>query len=607
MRERINNIISMLKMMWLLDRRLVVIICAKAIINGITPFISIFLSAYVLDSLSAKEDILTIIITASLSCFAVFLLKAADAQLHKLERVRTEVCVREYNMKKIDRTLTVDYEILESPIINELQARIDNDNHWGAGFWSIIGGFQALLSSVFGLLTAIIILIPLFFTGGLFTDPLSIILMLAFAGIIVLSNMMTTKLGKDETELQNKSARKKSYRSFLVNNQNYKCGKDVRLFRAIPLIKDYMRKSNQFEFVYPMVRNASARGFTENLFSGLLMIISYLFVALRAIAGTLSIGSVLKYASTIYQFVNCLNSTLSTFILYSEFCKRQQSTVEYMNIPDVLYKGTLPIEKRAFCDDGDFEYEIEFRNVSFKYPGAENYVLKNVSMKLRVGERMAVVGMNGSGKTTFIKLLCRLYDPTEGEILLNGINIKKYDYNEYMMLFSVVFQDFKLFSFSLAQNVASDIEYDRERVKACLCKSGFGERLDSMENGIDTCIYKDFDENGVEISGGEAQKIALARALYKFAPFIVLDEPTAALDPIAEAEVYSKFNDIVGERTAIYISHRLSSCRFCDDILVFHKGSIVQRGSHDVLVSDEHGKYHELWYAQSQYYTKGDA
>lgn len=187
--------------------------------------------------------------------------------------------------------------------------------------------------------------------------------------------------------------------------------------------------------------------------------------------------------------------------------------------------------------------------------------------------------------------------------MLNGIDIKKYDYKEYMSVFSVVFQDFKLFSYPLGENVAAKTDYDQSLAKRCLTDSGFGERLQEMPEGLETCLYKDFAENGVEISGGEAQKIALARALYKDAAFIVLDEPTAALDPVAEAEVYSNFNKIVGDKTAIYNSHRLSSCRFCDEIAVFDNGQIVQQGSHDQLVTDENGKYHGLWYAQAQYYN----
>ena len=274
----------------------------------------------------------------------------------------------------------------------------------------------------------------------------------------------------------------------------------------------------------------------------------------------------------------------------------------YFDIPNEMYQGTLTVEKRD-----DNEYDIEFRDVSFQYPNTERWALRHVNLKFKVGEKLAVVGMNGSGKTTFIKLMCRLYDPTEGEILLNGVNIKKYDYNEYLSIFSVVFQDFQLFSFSLGQNVAASSKFDRERAMQALAKAGFGERLAAMPHGLETYLYKDFDANGIEISGGEAQKIALARALYKDAPFIILDEPTAALDPVSEYEVYSKFNQISGDKTAIYISHRLASCRFCDKSAVFHKGTIVQIGTHAELVADKNGKYHELWNAQAQYYTEKNA
>ncbi|MBR4336285.1 MAG: ABC transporter ATP-binding protein, partial [Clostridia bacterium] len=275
----------------------------------------------------------------------------------------------------------------------------------------------------------------------------------------------------------------------------------------------------------------------------------------------------------------------------------------YFDIPVKMYQGTIPVEKRYFCEGGDNDYEIEFQNVSFRYPGSDSYALKNVSIKYKIGEKLAIVGMNGSGKTTFIKLLCRLYDPTEGVILLNGINIQKYNSLEYLSILSVVFQDYKLFSFSLAANVAASSEYDETAVVESLEKAGFGERLKTMPNGIETVLYKDFEQSGTEISGGEGQKIAIARAIYKNAPFVILDEPTAALDPIAEYEVYSKFNEIVGDRTAIYISHRLSSCRFCDRIAVFDDGQIVQLGTHETLVADETGKYYQLWSAQAQYYT----
>ena len=245
---------------------------------------------------------------------------------------------------------------------------------------------------------------------------------------------------------------------------------------------------------------------------------------------------------------------------------------------------------------------IEFCDVSFRYPESDAYALRHVNFRIGSGERVAIVGMNGSGKTTFIKLLCRLYDPTEGTILLDGKDIREYNYEEYLQLFSVVFQDFKLFAFPLAENVAAGRHYDPEKVRLCLSEAGMEDRLATLPKGLETCIYKGFDPEGVEISGGEAQKIALARALYKDAPFVILDEPTAALDPLAEAEVYSHFNEMVSGKTAVYISHRLSSCRFCTRIAVFDEGSVVQYGEHDELLADESGKYHELWYAQAQYY-----
>jgi ATP-binding cassette subfamily B protein len=272
---------------------------------------------------------------------------------------------------------------------------------------------------------------------------------------------------------------------------------------------------------------------------------------------------------------------------------------QLIDMKSSLQKGTRGVEPPRKESGG-----IEFKNVSFKYPGTDDYVLKNVSIKFRPGSRLAAVGMNGSGKTTFIKLLCRLYDPTEGEILYNGVNIKEYDYGEYMRMFAVVFQDFYITKFKLGENVSSGPITDREKVEKCLESAGFADKLAEYEKGIDTYMGKIYDPDGVECSGGEAQKIAIARALYKDAPFIILDEPTASLDPIAEADIYSKFNDIAKGKSAIYISHRLSSCKFCDEIAVFHEGQIIQHGSHDELLSDEDGKYRQLWYAQAQYYQK---
>ena len=325
--------------------------------------------------------------------------------------------------------------------------------------------------------------------------------------------------------------------------------------------------------------------------------IVYVFVCLKALAGAFGAGAVTQYIAAIQKTAYGVSSLVEMLGYMRNNALILKQVFEFLDIPNDMYQGSLTVEKRS-----DRKYEIEFRNVSFKYPGSGNYALKNVNMKFEIGKRLAVVGMNGSGKTTFIKLLCRLYDPTEGEILLNGIDIRKYNYAEYMNIFSVVFQDFKLLALKLGENVASGTEYDEKRVMKCLKDAGFEDNLKKMPQGLETYLYTDYGKNGVNISGGEAQKLAIARALYKDAPFIILDEPTAALDPVTEAEIYSRFNAIVGDKTAIYISHRLSSCRFCDEIIVFNEGAVIQQGTHESLAADENGKYYELWHAQAQYY-----
>ena len=248
------------------------------------------------------------------------------------------------------------------------------------------------------------------------------------------------------------------------------------------------------------------------------------------------------------------------------------------------------------------KFEIEFKNVSFKYPNTESYALQNINLKINNGEHLAVVGRNGSGKTTFIKLICRLYDATDGEIFINGINIKEYSKESIIKLYSVVFQDFKIFSTTLAQNISANEEYDKERLYDTLDKANIKDRVLAMENKESTYLYKDLDKSGVEISGGEAQKLALARALYKDSPVVILDEPTAALDPVAENEIYNRFNSFVDNKTAIYISHRLSSCVFCNRIAVFDKSQLVETGTHQELLN-ANGKYSELWNAQAKYYN----
>lgn len=275
---------------------------------------------------------------------------------------------------------------------------------------------------------------------------------------------------------------------------------------------------------------------------------------------------------------------------------RGRGDVQFMALEKRKYDGSIPLEKRR-----DNKFSVEFEHVSFKYPGSEEYVIKDLNLSFVIGERMAIVGKNGSGKTTFIKLLCRLYDVTEGCIKVNGVDIRKYDYQEYCRLFAAVFQDFQMFAFPLGENIAGGEDVIQEKAVDALNRAGMGERLERLPGKLDTYVGKEFSDEGITFSGGEKQKMAIARAIYKDAPFVIMDEPTAALDPVSECEVFAGFDRMVGNKTAIYISHRLASCRFCQDIIVFDGGRVVQRGSHEELETQE-GLYRELWEAQARYY-----
>lgn len=603
MKEAGHNIVESLKIVHNLDRAIIPLMIIKSILNAVNPFAAILLSSMVIDKLTAGVPIQLTLQLTSLGVVLIFLLTLASSIVKKYDSVHKERCYRLFNTKVGEKVLEMDYPQLESPRSHELRQRIQDDNNWGAGIYSAFYSFDGIARNFFSLVIAIVILVPLFLNSSFLIFG-GLIYFLAFVIGITAANVLfqTKYINQCNLASIDKISQKSKLFSYLLfgGGLDYKAGKDIRIYNAQGLIRDYVEERG-FNLWKRYRNNLSL---TEGLGSGVSGAVNglieggaYLLVAMQAASGALSFGAVIKYAASLYRFSTALSDTMTVLGEFSITAKRQQSSIAFFNIPDVLYKGTLPVEKRD-----DNEYEIEFRKVAFKYPGSEGYALKNLSIKFRIGERLAVVGMNGSGKTTMIKLLCRLYDPTEGQILLNGIDIKKYDYNEYLNIFSVVFQDFKLFSFSLGQNVATSVNYDKEKVSACLRKAGLSERLEAMSKGTETALYRDFEEDGVEISGGEAQKIALARALYKDAPFIILDEPTAALDPIAEYEIYSKFNEIVGDKTAIYISHRLSSCRFCDDIAVFHEGQLIQRGNHETLIQDKGGKYYELWNAQAQYY-----
>ena len=585
--------------------------CVRSVCNAAQPFANLYLSAAILDALlegaSPKKLLVLVLLTLISNLVLVLISKEMDAINYR----KWNSFYLRYNFSIGEKAQSLPYEKIEDVethlLIKNLDDAMKIGNYGLIKLHSRIPLFvENLLRvcfSVWFILSAVLQKAAQTQTGlqtfanSYAADALLVLLILFAAIACVAANKRIAARSYEHLGRLSKSNRIFDYylEQYL---SSHKAGKDIRLYRQDQLILhelDAVGERNT-AIVDDMNRGIFRSSLWILLTNFALIFYTYFYVGLKSMTGVFAVGSIVKYSGGVLQFANAFSGMMDA---YSQLRANSDYLRDYFRFID------LPEEKTEHGPASPVVGQpcrIEVRNVSFKYPGRTEYVLRNVSFTLEAGEKIAIVGQNGSGKTTMIKLLCRLYDPTEGEIFYNGVDIRAYDIQAYRAMLGVVFQDFKLFSFTLGQNVASDVEYDRKTAETCLKKAGLEERLRGMEQGMDTYLYKEFDERGVEISGGEAQKIALARALYKQTPLIILDEPTAALDPIAEAEIYAKFGEIVGEKTSIFISHRLSSCRFCDRILVFSDGSLVQQGKHDALLQEQDGRYAKLWHAQAQYY-----
>lgn len=321
----------------------------------------------------------------------------------------------------------------------------------------------------------------------------------------------------------------------------------------------------------------------------------YIYAIVGVTKRAISLGSLSMILLICSSFSNKFQRLIKNFVKMNAETISVEELMNYLDKKETLdfSKNVVPIAP----------YEIEFRDVSFRYPGSERMVLENFSIKIPVGQKLAIVGANGAGKTTFVKLLVGLYHPTEGEILINGINIGDINTEEYFKLFSVVFQEINILPFSLYENITCEDSSTKKDIHKIISDTNLNTVVDTLPKGIETSLKKILDETGVELSGGQNQKVAIARALYKNAPIMVLDEPTAALDPIAENEIYRCFDQIVAGKTSIYISHRLVSTIFCDRILVFEQGKVIEEGTHEDLMQ-KHGRYYQMYELQSRYYKE---
>ncbi len=595
----------------------------QACLNALSPFINIYLSAALINGLLEGWGMVRLLQGVCVMALLNLVCGGLAAWTERLVNVKQNALFAQYDWKLNSRMMELPYEEVERYEVQALRERIRQmANVNGMGLWNLVNPVKAVVRSVFTILFAIAIFCAVFVqcgTGeGLLTGFFCSAWASAGLAALILGNICVNLYTVSRSTKKVFAAFaglvpiNQVYSYYLENYiDTYHSGKDIRLYRQGDLIRsemgkllrdgrEPMKRLKGIEFRYNGL--GSLAGFAMNL-------TIYLTVGMRALAGLFPVGSIVQYVGGIGQFVSGFTTFAAQITLLNSNVEALELILRYLGMGEPEEKSGLIGRGGGQCGGKTVleeplrsadSLEIEFRNVSFTYPGTESKALDNLSFAIHPGEKLAVVGVNGSGKTTMIKLLCGLYEPDQGEILVNGRDIRELDQEACRKLFGVVFQDFQLFSFGLGQNLAGSRIYDGERARAALEEAGFGARLAGMD--LETSLYKDFNPQGVEISGGEAQKIAIARALYRQAPILILDEPTAALDPQAEYEVYEKLNHISENRTAIFISHRMSSCRFCGRILVLDGGRLVQEGSHEELLRDSGGRYFELWHAQEQYY-----
>lgn len=604
MKERFHAICRFLTMVSQGNHRVLFWLLGSAFAAATLPYLSLFFPARILNLLLAKSY------RACLYTVVVFLLTQYGLGLfEKICRQyldgQKELCLARTEQKITAKALELEFEKFEKTETMDAIRRTNVSSMGSGNVGDQLIVIHTLITSLLSVLYALFFLLRLFLLSdssrnNFFTSSFSMLALLLLCGVqLALSSRINRRSTQKKIELNQGNDHSNSVANYLVNVMlEERRADDIRIGHLDHFLDVQFGKA--MEHFLPMYLDFARFSAITDGKNALLSLLSnfaaYLVIGARALYGVLPIGDVLLYAGSVTRAMSDLQTFLATGSEFDYINSYLSTYEDFIAQPSMAYDGTLPIEKR---DDG--QYEFAFHDVSFSYPGTNIPVLEHVTLSFAVGEKTALVGRNGAGKTTLIKLLCRLYEPTSGYITLNGIDIRKYSYKEYTQAFSVVFQDFHLFSLPLDENIAAGTEIDEAALQSSLAKVGLTDRVQQLPQGVRTRLYNN-NGSGVDLSGGEAQRTAIARALYKDAPFVILDEPTAALDPIAEAEIYEQFSQMTAGKTAVYISHRMSSCKFCDRIIVLDHGRIAEDGTHDTLLAN-HGIYANLYETQAQYYT----
>lgn len=560
------------------------------LLNAGSPFINLILSKFLLEELAGNRRV-DILLSIAAGIVVGNLLFLSLIHIVRTNLAKYDDWFGRYFSDRLSlKAMSMDYPLTEDPeALNQRRKAVEGMAWYTGGMKGLSECIQQLFSYVLilaGVISIVLVMSPVLIIVALFA---------VIGGTFTV--WQTNKIQKIEFEKFPKVNRAFGYITWNVLETKF--AKSIRLYGGVSMMRErFINTTKQCSDIFYYTANSIGRwnciGSFVNFLKSLCI---YGYLSYKLLTGTISIGDFALLAGASNTLKDSLQGVLNQIQELNRKLNFMKEYVKFVDMKDSHRLGSQTVTEKNLP-------VIEFRNVSFRYPSMQDYVLKDINITIPQGQHLSVVGLNGAGKTTFIKLLCRLYDVEEGEILLNGVNIKKYDYDAYIKELAVVFQDFKMFALSIRENIRlGDWEKEEQEMEKIFALSGLAQKVTSLPKGLDTQIYKYFDREGIEPSGGEMQKLAIARALYKDAPVVILDEPTAALDPVAEYDIYRQFDTLIGGKTAIYISHRLSSCKFCDRIAVFADNTIMEYGTHEELANLPDGIYAEMFRAQAQYYA----
>lgn len=589
--NNIKKLKMFLALSWKISPSYIMILLLSTIINSGQILVNVILPKYLIDELIGSQELNKLIFLGSMIVLSNVLFVLLSNTMKRYMNIKNIYMEEKMSQKMAEKIMNVEFSYLENPYYLDLKERAVFAVNNQSAMKNMINSVASMLKNLLTIAGLLVIMFTL--------SWILVLLLVITIGISLLIYKFFMKYQMNFFQEVLPINRKYGYYVGLCYDD--KLQKDIRLYGMNKMMTDrvtnYNAEINTWFCAYYKRQGIylGAYGVINDLQAAL----AYGYVGLRVISNVfgprIGIGSFTMYVTAAINFTTATAEFGRNFMTIVQMLGYLEPFMEFMSLPDEKQK-----EKLEFT--GKVE-SIRFDNVSFKYPGSEKLVLHDISFEIIQGEKISIVGLNGAGKTTLIKLLCRLYRPTSGQIYVNGHDIFDYEHESYMKNISAVFQDYKLFAFSIDENITClEVNSDINRTMDLIEEVGLKEKVDNLPNGITSMFGKAYDENGIEMSGGESQKVAIARALYKDASLIILDEPTSALDPLAEADIYENFNRMVAGKTAIYISHRMSSSVFCDKILIIDQGSIADYDSHKNLMDKSDSLYYKLFNSQAVNY-----